>query len=213
MRMMEWAFTFRGDDLAARRFLRLHGSGTGIYLYGAADGRLRLNEMLASGAYAVDIWSQLRLLGETEWEQPTALWEALSAHDVGPQQRFQWLGVEALKQLPSAAREVYERQPPVTLSLTVDPVVPLADVERWWRQHPLYPEGEGWMALRPWGRGHGVVVEANPFAPRADAEVFFVQVRDLARGVPVGTDKWGMRSVRAWLPLVACRSLLKQLNA
>lgn len=209
----EWTFTFHGDVRAAAQFLRLHGAGTGIYLDHPGGGRLDMAEMLAAGAYAADVWSQLRLWGETQWDRPEALWEALTAHDVGPQQRFQWLGAAALRQLPPAAREVYERQPPVSLSMAVDTHWPLAEVQRLWREHPLYAEGEGWMALRTWGRGHGVVAEANPFAPRADAEVYFVQVRDLARRVPLRVDQWGFRSVRAWLPLVACRSLMRQFGS
>lgn len=208
-----FAFSFQGDVRAAVAFLRMHGKGTGIYLYGPEDGQLRIDEMLTTGAYAADVWSQLRLLGETVWEHPDALWEMLTAHDVGAQQRFQWLGAQALAQLPLAAREVYERQPPVSLSLSVDKGVPLAEVQRLCREHPLYPRGEGWMAWRPWGRGHGVIVEANPFAPAADAEVYFVQIRDLARRVALRTDQWGLRTVRAWLPLVACQSLLKQLGS
>jgi len=214
MKTVEFVFSFHGDDAAARQFLRMHGAGTGIALYGAGDGvsgRVRLDEIVAAGAHAADVWSQLRLYGETAWEEPEALWEALAVRNVGAQQRFQWLGAEALMKLPSEARQLYERQPPVSLSLAVDDAVPLAEVLRLWREHPLHPAGDGWMALLPWGRGHGVVVEANPFASRADAEVYFAQVRDLARRVPVRADKWGLRSVRAWLPLAACRSLLNQL--
>jgi hypothetical protein len=208
---VEFAFAFQGDEQAAERFLQEHGAGTGLRLSGQA-GLWRLREGLEQSAYAADVWSQLRLFGETEWLAPEKLWEALMSQDVGAQQVFQWLGVKTLQQLPAAARLPYDRHPPVSLSLEVDPQVSLKEVMRVWQEHPLFVQGTGWMMLRPWGRGHGLIVEAHPFAPAADAEVFFIQIRDLARMVPLRTDRWGFRSVRAWLPLSACHALMRQIR-
>lgn len=207
----EFAFAFQGDEQAAALFLQEHGAGTGLRLSGQA-GMWRLQEGLKQSAYAADVWSQLRLFGETEWLAPEKLWKVLVSQEVGAQQVFQWLGVKTLQQLPAAARQPYDRHPPVSLSLAVDPRVSLAEVMQVWQGHPLCKKGKGWMGLRPWGRGHGLIVEAHPFAPAADAEVFFIQIRDLARLVPLRTDRWGFRSVRAWLPLSACRALMRQIQ-
>ncbi len=207
----EFAFAFQGDEEAAAQFLQEHGAGTGLHLSGRS-GLWRLREGLEQGAYAADVWSQLRLFGETKWLAPEKLWEALVAHDVGDQQVFQWLGVSVLQQLPAAARQPYDRHPPVSLSLEVDPQVSLAEVMQVWRGHPLYAQGKDWMHMRPWGRGHGLIVEAYVFSPPADAEVFFIQIRDLARLVTLRTDRWGLRSVRAWLPLSACHALMRQIQ-
>jgi hypothetical protein len=213
---MVFNFTFEGNEKAAEQFLAEYAVGTGLSLNGE-KGKWDLAQGLKrDGAYPADVWSKLRLIGEASWEEPDQLFTALQKQGVNGQHIFQWLGFDFLANIPGYDVDDFFAHPPVSVSLAVreglqQKITPF-QLQQVWTAHPLFSKTKGWMQMRPWGRDSGLIIEANPFAPEADKEVFLIMIRDAARRLPLAADIWGFRLVRCWVSLSACRALLRQVN-
>jgi len=205
-----FSFRFLGDVKTAQRIVQHDGAGFEIT---GATGYFDMDACLKSDInHALAVWYQIRMVGETEWFEPFQLYRALLLKQVKETHLFQWLGKAGLNTITEFDHTIFANRPPLTLSLHLQDGYAPQDVMRFYEVYPLANKLKDWVSLRAWGAGLGIVIEANPFAANADEEAFFITVRDLCRRFPFAVDKMGFRSMRAYLPLAACRVLLRLLN-